>query len=406
MTTSSESMKPCIVWDSIWNLEKVTKGDISRVIGITTGLAKQGIQVSLVALNAGKMQIDGAKVIQVPNRRYIYLRTRTLGRILNRLYGHSLYGYDGMKNAQHVAGFVARVLDPVEQYSLYHVRNAYLAIELKRLQPHKPLVYTAIPRYLYTGAIKDKALDQKALDVADKTIALTEGWKQYIIDTFNVRGREIMVAPVCAANTNDIPRADDLPEHIFKDRKIIGYFGVLQSNRGIDTLIEAIPEVKKVVDNVSVIIAGRSFHNHEKELKALARDLGVYKDTYLAGEIPHSLVPGYLKKCHVLVDLKCGEGHLRHAWDISIPIKCVEYIVLGKPVVATRDGGVELLFGKSYPYLVEPGNKTQLVQSLVKLLTDDEEAATIGMLNKRISMNYTYEAVANKLTSLYSQICL
>jgi len=402
LSKSAKSIKPCIVWHSILSLEKATKGDTSQIIGMTTALAAQGVDASLVALNTGEKKIDGAKVIQVSNGRYVCLRNRALSKILRRLYG-TLFNYDRERNARHIARFVTHVLDPVEQYDLYHVRNPHLAIELKKLQPDKPLVYTAISLHFHTGFPKDKVLDQEALNAADNILTLTEGWKQYITDTFDLQGREISVVPVCATNANNVQGTDCLPEHIFKNRKVIGYFGLLQKIRGVDTLIKTIPAVKKAVGNVSVIIAGMSFQNHEEELKALARDLGVYEDIYFVGKIPYSMIPQYLKKCNVLVDLKSGEAHHRRSWHLSVPIKCVEYMVNGKPTVITRDGGTENLLGKNHPYLVEPGDKEQITRKLIKLLTDDEEAVRIGMLNKRISMDYTYEAVANKLINIYSQ---
>jgi glycosyltransferase involved in cell wall biosynthesis len=394
-------MKPCIVWDSILSLEKSSKGDISQIVNMTTALAEQKVNVSLVALNAGRMHIDGAKIKQVPNLWYIRQRTRTLGRIFPRV-----YGYESRGNAHHVAKFVVSVLDPYEQYDLYHVRSPYIAMELKRLQPSKPLVYTSIPRYLHSKSHKDKILDQKVLDVADKIIALTEGWKRYNIEEYDLKGREITVVPVCVPNISDIPEIENLPEYI-KGRKIIGYFGRLQEKYGIDTLIETIPEVKRTIGNVGVIIAGGSFYNYDQELKKLAYKLDVYGDIFFTGEIPRALVPSYMKKCNVLISLRYDEvsDRFHYGFDLSIPIKCVEYITCGKPVVATRDGGMEQLLGKDYPYLVDHNNKSQIVHSLIKLLTDDEEAARIGIENKRISMSYTYESVVNKLIGVYRKAC-
>jgi len=391
-------MKPCIVWDSILSLVKASKGDISQIVNMTTALAEQKVNVSLVALNAGSLRIDGARVIQSPKLWYIRQRTRTLGRLFPELYGHG-----GTFNARHIARFVASVLDPNEKYDLYHVRTRSLAIELKRLQPNKSLVYTAIPTFLHTQLPKDKALDQKAIDLADELIALTEGWKQYILDTFDVRGREINVIPVCVRGLKSITKKDESLDSLFDGRKVIGYFGRLQKNYGIDTLIETIPEVKKHVDNLSVIIAGGSVYSHGDELKALVQRLGIQDCVHFLGEIPRNLVPQYLERCNVLVSLRYHEDSYKLGFDVSIPIKCVEYIMHGKPVIAIRDGGMEQLLGKDYPYLVDHGNKTQIVDSLVKLLTDDEEARKIGIKNMLTSPSYTYEQVASQLINVYNK---
>lgn len=388
-------MKPCIVWDSILSLEKSSKGDISQIVNMTTALAEQKVDVSLVALNAGKTKIDGAKIVQVPQLWFIRQRMRTFGRLFP-----NLYGYDGIINARHIAKFVTSVLDPVDKYDLYHVRTRALAIELKRLQPLKPLVYTLIPKFLHTQSPKDKVLDQKAIDLADVLIALTEGWKQYVLDTFDVRGRPITVIPVCVREPNNILEKDKSLDSLFEGKKVIGYFGRLQKNYGIDTLLETIPEIKKRIDNLLVIIAGGSVYGHGDELKALVEKLGVQDCVRFLGEVPRNLVPEYLERCHVLVSLRYREGS---DFDLSIPIKCVEYVMHGKPIVSTRDGGMEQLLGKDYPYLVDHGNKAQIVNSLVRLLTDNEEAREIGMKNAIASSNYTYNKVANQLISVYRE---
>jgi glycosyltransferase involved in cell wall biosynthesis len=391
-------MHICIVWDSILSLEKSSKGDISQIVEMTSALAQEGVDVSLVALNAGRIKIDGARIIQVPRLWYVRQRTRILGRLFPKLYGHESTG-----NARHVAKFVTSILDPAEHYDLYHVRNPYLAIELKRMQPYKPLVYNAIPRFFHSKSERDKLIDQKAIDVSDVLITFTEAWRKYVIKTFNLQGREVTVVPVCVNSDSFIHEAHDLPKRM-KGRKTIGYFGRLQKTYGIDTLIEVIPDLKRRVHDVGIIIAGGGVKKYDDELKRIAKNLGVEEETYFAGEIPHDLMPGYIRMCRVLVSFRYDEIRHRYGFDVSIPIKCVEYIMQGKPVVATRDGGMELLLGKDYPYLIEPGDKGQIVNSLERLLTDDKEAERIGLENKRISSKYTYEAVADKLIKVYKQV--
>ncbi len=391
-------MKPCIVWDSILSLEKASKGDISQIVYMVSALAEQNVDVSLVALNAGKANIDGAKITQVPNLWYIRQRTRTLGRIFP-----DLYGYGGKITARQIAGFVTSVLDPVGHYDLYHVRARNLAIELKRSQPDKPLVYTVIPQFLHTQQPKDKIMDQMAIDSADKLLALTEGWKEYILDNFDVHGREIDVVPVCVKSPGISLEEDPAINSLFDGKKVVGYFGRLQKGYGIDILIESIPEIRERVDNLLIFIAGGSVYGHRDELEALTKRLGVSESVYFAGEILRKFVPSYLNKCDVLISLRYSENNARYGFDQSIPIKCVEYIMQGKPLVATRDGGMEQLLGKDYPYLVEHNDRTKIVEGIVRLLTDETEAQRIGEKNKALSSRFTYEEVANKLLEVYNK---
>jgi len=383
-------MKLCIVWDSILSLEKSSKGDIAQIVEIASALAGK-VDVTLVALNAGKMKIPGVKIFQVPNLWYIIQRTRILGRIIP-----ALYGYDSTFNARHIAKYVSSVLEPKEKFDVYYVRTKHLAIELRRLQPHKKIVYVAIPSYYHTRSEKDKIFNQQAIDSADILLSLTEGWRKYTLETFDTKGKDIHVIPVCI-NREKLQNAPELENEIFKNKKTIGYFGRLQENYGIDTLIEAVPELKKTFNNFSVVIAGGSVYGHDEKLKILANRLGVQNEVHFLREIPRHLVPAYIKKCDVMVSLRYDEIAHRGGFDLSIPIKCIEYIAQGKPLVATRDGGMEQLLGKDYPYFVEPGNKTQIVQMLTYLLENPETAKSIGLKNQEISVKYSSETVSDNL---------
>lgn len=390
-------MKPCIAWDSVLSLDKASKGDISQIVYMVDALAEQKVNVSLAALNAGKVHINGVKIEQVPNLWYIRQRTRTLGRIFP-----DLYGYGGKITARNIAKFVTNVLDPIEQYDLYHVRTRHLAIELKRFQPDKPLIYTAIPQFLHTQQQKDKIIDQMAIDSADRLIALTDGWKKFIIDNYDIHGKEIDIVPVCVKNPDDILSNDSEINSLFDGKKIIGYFGRLQEGYGIDTLIESIPNITKSVDNLLVIIAGGSVYGYKGKLEALVKCLGVNDNVCFAGEIPRNLVPTYLSKCDILVSFRYSKENNRYGFDQSIPIKCVEYIMQGKPVIATRDGGMEQLLGKDYPYLVKYNDKEKIAEYAIKLLKDKAEAQRIGEQNKAMSSRFTYQQVSNQLIKVYN----
>jgi glycosyltransferase involved in cell wall biosynthesis len=77
----------------------------------------------------------------------------------------------------------------------------------------------------------------------------------------------------------------------------------------------------------------------------------------------------------------------------------------GKPVVASRVGGIpDLVRNDETGYLVPPADEKALADGIKKLLDDPEKAKQMGQRGKEHCQQFNLEAMIEKLDNLYSDL--
>jgi glycosyltransferase involved in cell wall biosynthesis len=80
-------------------------------------------------------------------------------------------------------------------------------------------------------------------------------------------------------------------------------------------------------------------------------------------------------------------------------------MALGKPIVASRVGGVpELLGDGEAGWLVPPADATSLAQAVSSLLEDPLHAAKLGEAARSRAPRYSVEAMLRALATLYREV--
>ncbi|MGI0150008.1 MAG: glycosyltransferase [Thermoplasmata archaeon] len=139
------------------------------------------------------------------------------------------------------------------------------------------------------------------------------------------------------------------------DGKILLSVGHLVSVKGFDMILSA---VSKVSNPVWLVIAGRG--PQYRALVSLAEKLGLRGRVRFVGEIPHTLVAEYIRAADVLVIGSRSEGN---------PTVLVEALGCGRPVVATRVGGIPEVLTSETGILTTPGDIQGLAEGVEQALT-------------------------------------
>ncbi len=83
----------------------------------------------------------------------------------------------------------------------------------------------------------------------------------------------------------------------------------------------------------------------------------------------------------------------------------IEAMAAGKPVVATRVGGVpDLIEDGRTGYLVDAGDVTSLARKSIKLLQDDDLRRQMGHRAREVAQRFRLENVALQYRKLYYQV--
>lgn len=126
------------------------------------------------------------------------------------------------------------------------------------------------------------------------------------------------------------------------DDFVIGFSGSVERWYAIDDLIRALPALIEYQPKTKLLIVGGSlFTDYQKELSALARDLGMSEHVIFTGTKPYHELPRYI----ACMDA-CTIPLLPPQWgDIALPNKFFEYSACGKPIVMRPMQDVENIGG-------------------------------------------------------------
>jgi glycosyltransferase involved in cell wall biosynthesis len=110
------------------------------------------------------------------------------------------------------------------------------------------------------------------------------------------------------------------------DRKVILYAGTFEPYQGIDAFLEALAAVTSAMPSAVGVLIGATPHN-DLGSDLLASRLAFEGKLHVLPRQPRHVVPSYLAMADVLVSPR--------AYGDNVPLKIFDYVLSGKPIVAT-----------------------------------------------------------------------
>lgn len=368
-------MRLCFSWESRVPFNSGAHGDISQVAGMLKSLAKRGIEVHFVCLHEGEVNgLCGVHVHQVtpsPNKE---LNRRMLVSKMVRLH-------------------------QTNRFDVFHFRSQHLVLEMKKMLPSVPCVYTMVPYYFVTKEEDDFIREKAVIEACDKLTVFTEGWKKYYEATFKESKGKIEHIRVGVD--------EDFKKNLSHKRNgrewVIGYFGGIREDYGLEELIKALPIINQTLgQKVKILLTGSGHEKYLNKLKQLSTHLGVAHQVDFKGYISKQEVPLYLSTCSVAVNLRYDTTvNKNRGFDYSIPIKVVEYMVVGVPVIGSKDGGMVELLGHDYKFLVNPTEPYEIARALKELLKEEREVNKVVLSNQLKAKPYLNTNVVNDYVRMF-----
>jgi len=127
------------------------------------------------------------------------------------------------------------------------------------------------------------AVMKEIAELSDRLIVMSELSSQFLQEIFKVPGSKIDMVP------HGVPDLPFLDPNFYKDRfgvegkAVLLTFGLLSPNKGIENVIQALPQILAKHNNVAYIVAGathphilrRDGDKYRESLRALAKEMGV-----------------------------------------------------------------------------------------------------------------------------------
>jgi glycosyltransferase involved in cell wall biosynthesis len=173
----------------------------------------------------------------------------------------------------------------------------------------------------------------------------------------------------------------------------VGALALLHRRKGLETLIDAIPQVLDRHPRARLVIVGEGPELEALRARTCARNVAHAVSFLGPTEEPLSALRGM-------------EVFVHPSWAESFPYVILEAMSLGRPIVASDVGGVReaILDGES-GLLVPARDAPALAGALNDLLDDRDRAARMGELaRQRASRRFTLTTMTDGLADVYSEV--
>lgn len=190
------------------------------------------------------------------------------------------------------------------------------------------------------------------------------------------------------ASGEDIKRLYAVPEGAF----LIAAIASLIPLKGHRYLLEAIPAIARTVPDLRCLIVGDG--PSRPLLEALVDRLRIRGHVVFTGVLADAERNAVLRSSHVVVLPSLSEG---------LPVVVLEAMAFGKPIVATRVGGVpELIEHDVSGILVPPQDSAALAEAILAVASNGPKAEQLGRAARlRFDERFSFDEMRNRLRAIY-----
>ena len=254
------------------------------------------------------------------------------------------------------------------------------------------------PGKLLISPGKWKKKEEEFIEKATKVITVSDEFRQEVIQRTNIHPEKIIVVP------NTVRRSfyedHQIDKSIIKKYKndfVILYLGDTGIRRGLLTAIEAMPNLKKKIDNIKLVIVGSN--SSDPILKQKVADLSIQNAVDFQGWQDVKLFPSY-----ILASTICISPLYRNVQhDVAYANKLFQYMSFSKPVLVSNATAQKNLVEKIKSGLVhkERDNK-DFEDKILELYHNKDLREKMGANGKKFIENeFCWEKASTKLIELY-----
>src|SRR5258708_20186281 len=163
------------------------------------------------------------------------------------------------------------------------------------------------------------------------------------------------------------------------------FFADITPDKGVDILLRAYAEMDT---QMPLVLIGR-------------RAVGPYEslphNVMFMGSWPHDAVMGAWSRCTIALTPS--------VWLDPCPTVAMEAMVVGKPVIATRSGGLsDIVVDGETGFLVPPGNPHELRKAIQCLLDDPLQRERMGNMAKQRIVEFQATSVVSRIEQVYQEL--
>ncbi|WP_231425240.1 MULTISPECIES: glycosyltransferase family 4 protein [Pedobacter] len=272
--------------------------------------------------------------------------------------------------------------------------GVFLLSLINRLKkPFITILHTVLkePNFMQQTIIKEIALKSSKIVVMSKKAVLFLT-SIYQIPKSSIKLIEHGVPDLEPILNNEVAQSD-----LFKNRKVLFTFGLISRNKGLETMIKALPSIVANHPEVLYVILGNTHpgvvkHNGEEyrdSLKALAKELGVENNIAFVNKfVSEEELHQYLTACYLYVTPYLNEAQITSG-TLSYAIGA------GAAVVSTPYWHAQELLADNRGKLFDFKNDNQLAEIVNELLSDESKHQQLKQNAYHYGLNLRWPAIGN-----------
>ena len=232
--------------------------------------------------------------------------------------------------------------------------------------------------------------------MVDHYVTVSESVKRYIIDKSKISAEKISViynGVNIKSQDNSYEQNPKMPFKTGDKDRILMTVGRLHKQKGHCYLIQAVSKVRKEFPNVKLLVAGEG--EEENNLKKLVKSLDLMNEVIFAGL--SSDIERILPMAELFI--------LPSLWE-GLPNALLEAMAAGKPVVATKVGGIpEIVVHGETGILIPPRDTDALAIAIIDLLQNRLKEKDMGEAGRiRAAKRFSIYKMIEKTENLYQEL--
>ena len=281
--------------------------------------------------------------------------------------------------------------------------GAHIVELLSRLQ--MPIV-TTLHTVLETPTVAQKSVMRRIIEMSAKVVVMADKGEDLLRAVHAVPASKIEVIP------HGIPEFPFIePDHAkvklgFNGRSVILTFGLLSPSKGIETVIDAMPEIVKSCPNATYVVLGATHPNlmrdqgelYRDSLMARVRDLGMQDHVVFFDQfVDQAKLLDFISMCDVYVtpylnEIQMTSGTLAYSFG------------LGKAVVSTPYWHAKELLEDGLGVLVPFADAKAIGSEIASLLTDDRRRNSMRQRAYAASRSMTWSQTALRYVAAFESV--
>jgi len=244
--------------------------------------------------------------------------------------------------------------------------------------------------------------EKAVLNSVDQVWVNIEQMAQRIIGMYSISPNKIHIirnAENPALWQNTAPT--DILKHRFKDRRVLLFVGSCSPHRGLDVIIKAMPQIKRAIPNVALVIVGDGVGI--PAWKILTEDLSLSDVVFFEGRKPFEEAQKYYGICEIgiIPHQKYGQT------DNGVPHKLAQNLINKLPIVVSSCHCLErIVTTQKVGSVFQSGYPDSAADTIISLMNNPEYKETASKAAYAFATDGTFgwQKMKNDIQKAYEDL--